>query len=366
MLRRLFAWVSRHERSVSAGAMVAGFVVDQIFFGRVDVWQTQAVFASYVGICFVSITLLHWIEERADRGIPRPRWRSVVPVVTQFALGGFWSGFVFFYGKSAAISASWPFLLLLAGILIGNELLKKYHDRLVFTSVLFFFALYSYFIFELPIFVGTISTLVFLESGVVAICVYALFTALLRIVGQQRFLKEVWRIRFGSLMVLVLINIFYFTNVLPPLPLSAEAVGIYHSIQHKGDVYTAQTDEHFSWFSAPWRAAFGFTPVVSVVPGESLYAYSAVFAPVALTTKIVHQWQHFDTASGQWITLAAISFPISGGRDGGYRGYSAKANPIGGAWRVNVETGDGRVIARIPFKVVEVSLPSQKETITLP
>ena len=105
--------MSKNERSLSATAMVAGFVVDQTFFRRIDLWQTQMVFASYVATCFISIPLLHWIEARAERGIPAPRWRPLIPLVTQFSLGGFWSGFLFFYGRSAVLGASWPFLLLL-------------------------------------------------------------------------------------------------------------------------------------------------------------------------------------------------------------------------------------------------------------
>ena len=366
MFRRLFAWMSRYERSLSAAAMVAGFVADQIFFERVDLWQTQAVFASYVGICFFSITLLHAIEARADRGIARPRWRSVLPIATQFALGGFWSGFLVFYGRSAVLGASWPFILLLAVILIANEVLSRYHERLVFTVVLFFFALYSYTIFALPILVGTISTLVFLASGVVAVGIFALFTILLRVVGRERFLNDVWRIRVGAFAVLIIINIFYFTNILPPLPLAAKAAGVYHSVVRDGAVYTAQEERAGSWYLGPWRALFGGAPTLSVVPGESLYAYSAVFAPVALATTIVHQWQHYDEGSKEWITLAAISFPINGGRDGGYRGYSAKANPAPGQWRVNVETADGRLIARVRFSVAQVALPAQQESIILP
>ncbi len=365
MWRRLFARMNRHERMLSAVAMLAGFVVDQIFFGRVDVWQTQTVFAAYVTICFISIPLLHWIETRAERGIARPRWRPLVPFATQFALGGFWSGFLFFYGRSAVLGASWPFLLVLAAILLANEILKKYHTRLVFTSVLFFFALYSYAIFELPIVMGSMGTLVFLESGAAALAVFAVFTMLLRMVGRQRFLQDVWRIRAGAITVLALINIFYFTNILPPLPLAAKAAEVYYGVTKNGDIYTAEAGT-ISWYGAPWRTLFGYTPTISVIQGGSLYAYSAVFAPVALSTNIIHQWQYYDATKKNWVTLATISFPISGGRDGGYRGYSAKTNLLAGDWRVNVETADGRLIARIPFSVQIVSLPPAEEQITLP
>ena len=39
----------------------------------------------------------------------------------------------------------------------------------------------------------------------------------------------------GAFAVLVIINIFYFTNILPPLPLAAKAAGVYHSVVREGE-----------------------------------------------------------------------------------------------------------------------------------
>ena len=43
-----------------------------------------------------------------------------------------------------------------------------------------------------------------------------------------------------------------------------------------------------------------------------------------------------------------------GGRDGGYRGYSIKNDVTAGKWRVNVKTGDGKLIGRVGFTVEDV------------
>lgn len=360
MFRTFFAWVQKYERHLSAGAMVAGFVVDNIFFGRVDLWQTQAVFAAYTAICFLTIPLLHWIEARAEQGINRPRWRSILPILTQFSLGGFWSGFFVFYTRSAVLFASWPFLLLIIIFVIGNEYFSKYHDRVVFTSILFFFALYCYAIFAVPVYTGTIGTLTFLGSGVVAVIVFALFTWLLRVLGRQRFLADVRHIRIGAFIVAILINVFYFTNVLPPLPLSAQAGNIYHKVWRVPGAYLAQEE------SEPWQVRYlGFPPRINAIPGEFLYAYSSVFAPTSLSTTILHRWQWYDPSTKKWITKSLISYSIVGGRDGGYRGYSAVPAGLAGSWRVNIETADGRLIARLPFTVEIVATPTALETITL-
>jgi hypothetical protein len=360
MYQKIFAWIQKYERHLSALAMVAGFIVDNIFFERVDLWQTQIVFAGYTATCFISIPVLHWIEARTARGRHRPRWRVLFPLATQFALGGFWSGFVIFYGRSADLGASWPFLIFLFLILLGSEYFSKYHERLVFTSILFFFALYSYAIFALPIYIGTIGVWTFIESGIVALCIFALFTVLLRVLARERFIADIQHIRLGALGVFVVLNIFYFTNILPPLPLSASAAGVYHSVVRISDEYQAEGEKE------PWQVRYlGFAPVLHVLQGETLSVYSSVFAPTALTTNVVHRWQWYDPINGKWLTKAIVAYPIVGGRDNGYRGYSTVGINEMGKWRVDVETIDGRRITRLSFTTEVVTTSPSEETLTL-
>lgn len=341
--------------------MVAGFVADNLLFERIDLWQTQLLFASYAAACFLSIPILQWIESRAARGIQRPRWRILFLLMTQFALGGFWSAFVIFYGRSAVLGASWPFLLFVFLIFLGSEYFHQHHARLVFTSVLFFFALYSYMIFEVPIWTGTIGTLTFLESGAAAVLLFVLFTMLLRVLARERFLADVFKIRVGAFVVLVVMNIFYFANVLPPLPLAATAAGVYHSVWRVPGEYLATSEAGESW----QVRYLGFSPTLHLAPGNSLYAYSSVFAPTTLATVIVHRWQWYDPRKKQWVTRSAIAYPIQGGRDGGYRGYSSMPISDTGQWRVNIETVDGRLIARLPFAVEAATQPPSLTTVTL-
>lgn len=356
MFQRSFEWMKTHERHLSAVAMLAGFIADNLLFQRVDLLQTQLVFLAYTVTCFISIPLLHAL---ASRG-PLPRWSVVLPVATQFALGGFWSGFVIFYGRSADLGASWPFLLFLVLVLIGSEYFHKYHARLVFTSVLLFFALYSYAIFAVPIYTGTLGTGTFLLSTAVAILVFALFTMLLRRVARERFYADVWRIRIGAASVLAVFLLSYAMNILPPLPLSAEAAGVYHLVWRVPGAYLA-TDEPQSW----QVKYLGLAPTLHVSAGDPVSAYSAVFAPAALRTQIVHEWQWYDPNAKQWETRATIAYPIAGGIDGGYRGYSTIAIRQMGEWRVNIRTDDGRLIARLPFNAVAASSTPVLTAVTL-
>ncbi|HEX3431148.1 MAG TPA: DUF2914 domain-containing protein [Rhizomicrobium sp.] len=368
----------RYERHLSAAAMIVGYAVDNFTFGRVDHPGAHLVFSGYLAVAVFSIALAHWLQGRKDRAAqrapakgdatrpvepePERRFRLSVwlPAATQFALGGLWSGFLVFYSRSAVLAASWPFLLLLLAFLIGNEVFRRYHSRLVFVSLLLFFALYSYAVFSVPVLTRSIGQMTFLASGACAIVAYYFFLRLLWVLDRDRYRQSRWLLIGGAVVITAAMNAFYFTGVLPPLPLALSDVGIYHGIRHTGAVYQVQEEPQ------PLTVRFGLArPVVHVAAGEKLALYSAVFAPIRMTTRITHLWQWWNSRAKQWQTLSTISFPISGGRAHGYRGYSLKTNLRGGDWRVNIDSADGRLIGQLVFHVVAVSSPVQTETKTL-
>lgn len=339
----------RYERHLSALAMVGGFAFDNYFFRRIDIPATQLLFAAYIFAAAVAIALLHAQESRAQPDAPRPRWWIVFPMVTQFAFGSLWSGFLIFYARSAVLAASWPFLLMLGAVFLGNEVLRRYHSRLLFSTMLLFFALFSYTIFIVPIYLRAIGTIPFLISGAIAVGLFVVFLRLLAALGRDRFRETEWKMAGGALAVFLSINFFYFTNILPPLPLALSDAGVYHAIHREGAVYQAAAEQQ------DWKTRFGWPAQIHAAPGDRLYAFSAVFAPIKLATRITHRWQHYDMAKKRWLTRSVYSFGIVGGRDGGYRGYSAKSKVEAGDWRVDIETDDKRMVGRLAFTVTPVA-----------
>jgi len=382
-LRRWKEPIHRYERHLSAAAMVVGYAVDNFTFGRVDHPGAHLVFSAYLTVAVVSIAVAHWLQGRKDRAAaaaatvlstdrspaalepdpqPERRFRLSVwlPAATQFALGGLWSGFLVFYSRSAVLAASWPFLLLLLAFLVGNEVFRRYHSRLIFVSLLLFFAFYSYAVFVVPVFTRSIGEITFLASGACAIVAYYFFLRLLWVLDRRRYRQSRWQLIGGAVAITAAMNVFYFTRVLPPLPLALSDVGIYHDIRHTGVTYQVREE------SEPWTVRFGFAPpMMHVAPGEKLALYSAVFAPIRMTTRITHRWQWWDSRSKHWQTLSQVSFAISGGREHGYRGYSLKSGLRIGDWRVSIDSADGRLIGRLAFNVVLVATPVQTMSKTL-
>ena len=124
---------------------------------------------------YACIAVLHRLESGPEK--PSPRAHTFLVAATQFALGALLSGFCVFYIRSASIGASWPFLLFMAAIFVGNEYFRAYTSRLVFAALLFFFSLYSYAILLVPVAMARIGSVSFLISGALAVAVFFLYAA---------------------------------------------------------------------------------------------------------------------------------------------------------------------------------------------
>lgn len=347
------SWARAHERHLSALSLAGGFAFDSYTFGRIDRPLTQLVFVVYLLVAGIAIAVLHVLESRPDERKPSDRTRAVLISVAQFALGCLLSGFCVFYIRSASVTASWPFLLFMAAIFIGNEYMRRYHARLVFSALLFFFSLYSYAILLVPVALARIGTIPFLMSGALAVIAFFFFVRLLAILGHDRYRDARKQIAMGMAAITVLINLFYFAKVFPPLPLVLSDAGVYHDLKRAGGNYLAMTEDE----PPRWRALFGTFPVEHIQPDGKLYLYSAVFAPYRLTTQIVHRWEWRDPRNGNWLPRQTVRFTIHGGRADGYRTYSLRRAPTPGEWRVNIATIDGRAIGRVRFSVETQAVP---------
>lgn len=355
MIRRYFPknmqeLVHWYERYVSPVSLVAGFISDNlILLKRVDLWTTDALFIFYLALSSAGILLINALEAGKIRAKFLVDASPAIPIVVQFAVGGLFSGFLSLYSRSAGYAASWIFVFLVAALLLGNERFARFYVRVPVQISILFTTLFSFLIFFLPVVFHQIGPWMFAFSGVTALVLISLFlTLLIRIVPAIK--KQLTTCARTVAVIYIVFNVFYFTNIIPPLPLSLKDAGVYHSVVH--DV----TDGTYvvSGEPQPWYdSIYPFDETFHELPGQSVYIYTSVFAPSGLSTQILHEWQYDD--SGKWVTEATIEYPIQGGRDGGYEGYSELLDPAPGSWRVNVVTQYGQLIGRVSFTVVDAT-----------
>lgn len=288
------------------------------------------------------------------------RLRPYAPMAIQFLLGSLFSAYAIFYSQSASWTATAVFFLVLMAFLVGNEFLRDRLSSLTLLVSLYALVSFSFFTFFLPVLTGFMNTAVFL-TGAVLSAALSLWTVRLANRGEPaRSPGRAMQPGLPAVAIVAVLVGFYFLNWIPPVPLSLKFGGIYQSI--------SKADGRFrlSYGKGPWYQFWKRSddPLPSSVPA---YCFTAVFAPVDLRTTIYHRWQYRQGRDGdrQFTTTDRLGFPISGGRDEGYRGYTVKQRVIPGDWRVDVETADGRIIGRIAFSVTEpTGVPVETETLT--
>ena len=226
--------------------------------------------------------------------------------------------------------------MIVAILLLGNERLSRFYVRVPVQISILFTTIFAFLIFFLPVVFHQIGPWMFVYSGVLALVLITLFLDILTtLVPTVR--KQLTASARSIAVIFIVFNVLYFTSAIPPLPLSLKDAAVYHSVVHDttaGD-YVVQGEQE------PWYdLIFPFDDTFHELPGQSVYVYTSIFAPSGLSTQVLDQWQYND--AGKWVNKATIEYPIVGGRDGGYEGYSELLNPAPGQWRVNSLPNTGK------------------------
>ncbi len=346
-IKNTYWWVREH---LSLVAFATGFLWDTLTLRRIDLVYENVVFIVYLLIALAGIFLVHAVETR----VFAPKWllkfRVWLPIIIQFPLGGLFSGFLILYTKSSSVFVSWPFLLVLVMLFVGNEFFKRRYERLIFQMSLFYFALLSYMVLVTPIITRSISTATFLYAGILSLVIIGFVLYYINKFFPKLFKQGGVRILFIVGGIYLSFNALYFTNIIPPVPLSLKEIGIYHSVSREGGSYVV-TYEKPAWYES-WRDT---SKVFHKGPGEAAYCFTSVFLPTRFNEPLYHSWQRKAT-NGQWVRAAGgrIEFTTDGGRLGGYRAYSLKQNLDEGEWRCVVETESQQVIGMVRFNVLDV------------
>lgn len=356
MLTNLKQFLHKYEKYLSPAAMVFGFIVDSLTLTRADVWLDNLILLSYLALAGAAILLLNAHE--AGLGQKFQKIFLLLPLAMQFAFGGLFSGFVVLYSRSASIAVSWPFLAILIIILIGNEYFRNRYRVLIFQTAIYFVAIFSYFIFAVPVLLNSIGPLVFLLSGIISLVAIALVIWLISKAAPEKFESYNRTLKYSILGIFIAFNFLYFTDIIPPIPLALKDIVLAHSVSH------VQNNQFSVAFEPPrWYHFFrDFNPNYHRVENEPVYVFSTIYAPAKLRTNIIHEWSHFDEAKNKWVVRSRLEYSLFGGRGQGFRGFSFKTVVEPGKWKVAVKTKTGQTLGRTKFKVIPASSPLDLRT----
>jgi hypothetical protein len=302
---------------------IGGFVWDALTLGRSIKTIDLFILAAYLTGAAAILVMLG--REVVFRG------SQYLGAVLQFFFGGIFSALLIFYFLSSGGLGGYLFVLGLAALLVGNEFLGSRYSELTLSWTFFTLSACMFFNFALAHLFRSISVFWFYLGTIVAVLLVVVLWSVSR--------RGTASIR-PSLGVAGLLLVLHAFNLIPPVPLVKKQMLIAHELHKEGTSYVVRVE-------APgWRIWRASSPAFHRRKAEPVYCFTSVFVPNGIRTTIRHRWEH----EGQ--TMDVREFPIAGGRQGGYRGYTLKQNLIPGKWRVTAESESGATIGFVDFVVV--------------
>jgi len=333
---------------------IFGFISDFLLLNRVDSLFDNLILSFYVALATVTILLLYvGVAEKGPAFLIR-LLKRYAPLLMQYTFGGLLSGMLIFYGRSGDWVTSSPFLLLIVAVVVGNELVAKRSDKLIFHISLYFVGLFSYVVLEVPVLLGRMGDEIFILSGLISLVIVTFIVQVLYRIIPNFMVLNTTRIITTLGGIYVGLNVLYFTNLIPPIPLSLTDLEVVQSVSKTTDGNYRIVREN-----QPWYRSLPFVQPVIHPTGSSISCFARVYAPTRLSTEIFHRWEYKD-AKGNWQERFRFGYPISGENEGGYRGYTSLQSYSSGVWRCTVETKRGQVLGR---EVVKVEVNGQVQRV---
>lgn len=337
---------SQYEKYIPAAFFALGFAFDLITLGRIDSTLTitsQAAYLLFITWLLGLISLEHYkllnISERWQK-----LWKYRHEIL-HFLFGALLSAYSLFYFMSASLATSLLFMFLLALLLILNETPRLKSLGPTFKYALLTLCYISYWSYFIPVLIGSTGYLSLALSVIATlICLFLIYKWFLK---KKMSVSDIRKnVFFPSGMVLVSFLVLFFLQAIPPVPLSIQYIGMYHSI-----IKPEGTNKYQLGYNRPlWKFWENGSQSFKAMPGQKIYCFARIFSPSAFDDKVVFHWQ-FKHPKWGWQSMDRVPIRIIGGRDEGFRAYVGKAKHQPGDWVVKVETTDGREIGRLSFSV---------------
>lgn len=357
MISRFRAFVRRHQKYLPVLFFIGGFIWDSLTLGRIDRLYDRIVLCTYLSSLSICLYMYNVADDGKWKGTFFEKYEEYLPLAIQFFLGGLSSAFVIYFSRSVTFSKTFLFFVILVFLLFGNELLKHRISNKYLQFSLYFFVNFTFFTFFIPVLIKQMSTFIFIISGLVALgTTLALIFFIYSVSPSTR--REISEIKTLGLVfgVYLLINTFYYFNLIPPVPLALDTGMVAHNVEKTDGNYVVTYEEE-RWYKF-WRSN---SLVYDHEPGTNVYVFTSIFAPTDLQKKVAHLWKWWNSQTDSWEIMDKIEYEITGGRDQGYRGYTFKNNVREGLWEVDVVTAKEELVLGIINFEIEVDSTRRDE-----
>jgi hypothetical protein len=355
---RLKTFKERHHLAFEIAFFFAGFLFDVLLLHRIDSAPLLAHQGTYL---VLSAALIFWdhrlsVAEKQPTGL-LGKVAGYRLWAMHFFLGTLLNAFMVFYFRAASSLSAFAFLVVLAGIIVLNELPQFRSKGPIVRVALLSFSVTSYLAYLLPVLWHELKpwqyVVAVLGGSAATIGFWFLF---------NRFARDPsWTVTRGVVPGLVVqagLLVLYLGGVIPPVPLSLKHIGLYSKVSRNPAgakaTYTLEFQPAPAW--QPWRREHA--EFVGDA-GVEVNAFVRIFSPTDFHDGIGFLWEYDDPQKG-WTARGTPWFDRNF-RYGGEKGWATWGShhlTRPGDYRVRVLTEDGREIGRKAFTFVEGQPPT--------
>ncbi|MFP5384569.1 MAG: DUF2914 domain-containing protein [Bacteriovoracia bacterium] len=336
---RFLEFYQRHEVLVSIFVFGLGFIFDLLTLGRIDDLLNlvqQAIYLALLGsLLLIEIRLTIGTLTLSEK---LKKFWAYHNLVVHFLFGSLLSAYTIFYYTSASALTSFLFILLLAGLMLANEIPKVQDLGLPVRVILYSICLLSYFSFFYPILMGHVGPLPFwlgiLSSAAVLLIVWKYY---LKGFEKNPILKN--HVLLPGLFLHLFFILGYYSSLIPPVPVAVKKIGVYYDVEKRNGNYVGKH------LSPAWKFWEKGSQDFSARPGDKVTILLSIFSPARFQDRVFLKWYREGNLED------TIPLNILGGRDEGFRGFGTKKHYSPGDWKVIVETSDGREVGRISLEI---------------
>jgi hypothetical protein len=342
---RIFELYQRHEVIVSICVFGLGFTLDLLTLGRIDDLFNliqQGIYLMILGTLLVfEIKLSLGSLKLSGRGKLFWRYHNLV---VHFLFGSLLSAYTIFYYTSASAITSFIFILLLAGLMLANEIPKFQGIGPIVRVTLFSICVLSYFLFFYPILMGHVGWLPFWLGLLTSASALTLIWKLNFKDSNEKNHLAKRHVLTPSILVHVFFLFGYYSSLIPPVPVALKKIGVYYGVEKRNGLYLGK------YLPSKWNFWDKGSQNFRARPEDKVFILLSIFSPTRFQDQIYLRWYRQDQVKGPKLE-DTIPLTILGGRDEGFRGFGSKQNFDMGQWRVKVETSDGREVGRIDLEI---------------
>ncbi|SKB77076.1 Protein of unknown function [Salegentibacter holothuriorum] len=346
-------YVIRNQKYAPILFFMGGFIFDTLTLGRIDRVYDTVVLCSHMTLLSITLYLYNTVDDDKWEGTFIRRFSEYFPLAIQFFFGALSSAFVIYFFRSVSMSKTMFFFILLVLLLFANEFLKKKISNKYLQFSVYFFISFTFFAFMIPTLIREMNSFIFIISGLVSLgCTLVLIIFIYRSSQVTRAEISLKKLTSIILSIYITINVFYYFNLIPPVPLAMDTGLVAHNVLKKNNEYIV-TYEKDQWYVFWRKHHTNFHRQAD----QRVYVFTSVFAPTDLKKSIFHRWKRYNPETREWEVSDDIGFEVTGGRNQGFRGYTYKNNLREGQWKVDVITEEELVLGVVDFVIKNTSEP---------